>query len=651
MKKTTLFFSFILCIFSGNAQIKNVLINWDTDEYVSGKVEGSPSGAVLRNEEGFTQSLIIEKDQLSFIGQWKDNGFADARSLRITNIKYGQLSTENLKKIDRNLLSSDPNFVIKSSKARDVTYTRISASPVVISNGAPKKILSFTLSYEKQLIRNTNSRIEITNSVLATGDWFKFRIEKTGIYRMDRQFLNDLGMNTDNINPRNLKIYGHGGKPLPFANSLNTQLDVPQNAIQVTGEEDGVLNGNDAILFYAIGVEGQDEIGDNDTNLNPYSDQTFYYVTTVGGPGLRVQTMVEPTAPPSTVITQFNDYKFFEEDDFSPGLVGRRWFGNRFDIESEQSYEFDFPNLVSNGDPMRVVIKCAAASESATSMALSINGTSLNPLNFNALSGQRVLSSAEREVDIPASSSNGSVTVDLAYNNSGNPSSIGYLDYIGIDALRELRGVDGQLMFKYNKAETLSGVGNYQISNASQFTQIWDVTNSEFISAKQNETGADSFSFNATLGEVRKYVAVNPNDYFEPTEGSRSRVTNQNLKGSIFNDEAGNFKDIDYLIVAPSFLIQPALRLANHHKNYSGLNVKVVTTDKIYEEFSSGKQDISAIRNFVRYIYENASSPAKRIKYLGLFGDTSVDYKDRLSNNNNIVPTYHTLFSESTWTS
>jgi hypothetical protein len=206
-------------------------------------------------------------------------------------------------------------------------------------------------------------------------------------------------------------------------------------------------------------------------------------------------------------------------------------------------------------------------------------------------------------------------------------------------------------MFKYNKAASLSGVGAYQISNASQFTQIWDVTNTEFISAKQNETGAESFSFNATLGEVRKYVAVNPNDYFEPTEISRSRVANQNLKGSIFNDESGNFKDIDYLIIAPSFLIQPALRLANHHKTYSGLNVKVVTTDKIYEEFSSGKQDISAIRNFVRYIYENASSPTNRIKYVGLFGDTSVDYKNRLRNHNNIVPTFHTLNSESTWTS
>jgi hypothetical protein len=520
-----------------------------------------------------------------------------------------------------------------------------------MANGVPKKILSFTVNYKTQLNSNRNSRIQITNSVLATGDWFKFRIEKSGVYRLDEGFLNDIGMNTDNIDPRSLKIYGHGGKPLPFANSLNTQFDLPENAIQVIGEEDGVFNGNDAILFYGIGVGGQDEIGDNDTNLNPYSDQAFYYVTTEGGPGLRVRPMVEPTTAPSITITQFNDYKFFEEDDFSPGLVGRRWYGNRFDIESEQSYEFDFPNLVSDGDPMKVVIKCASASESATSMSLSINGTSLDPINFTPLSGQRVLSSRDREVEIPASSSSGNITVDLAYNNSGNPSSIGYLDYIGIDALRELKGVDGQLTFKYNKAANLSGVGAYQITNASQFTQVWDVTNTEFISAKQNETGAESFSFNETLGEVRKYVAVNPNDYFEPTEISRSRVVNQNLKGSIFNDESGNFKDIDYLIVAPPFLIQPALRLANHHKNYSGLTVKVVTTDKIYEEFSSGKQDISAIRNFVRYIYENASSPANRIKYLGLFGDTSVDYKDRLANNNNIVPTFHTLNSESTWTS
>ena len=65
----------------------------------------------------------------------------------------------------------------------------------------------------------------------------------------------------------------------------------------------------------------------------------------------------------------------------------------------------------------------------------------------------------------------------------------------------------------------------------------------------------------------------------------------------------------------------------------------------IYNEFSSGQQDISAIRNFVKYVYDNASSPASRLKYVCLFGEGSVDYKDRLQNNNLIIPTYQRLRS------
>src|SRR5690554_7217362 len=145
------------------------------------------------------------------------------------------------------------------------------------------------------------------------------------------------------------------------------------------------------------------------------------------------------------------------------------------------------------------------------------------------------------------------------------------------------------------------------------------------------------------MGAVREYVAVNPNDYLEPVRIPNARVANQNIKGTIFNDASGNFRDVDYIIITAPFLIQPALRLANHHRNLQGLNVKVVTTDKINEEFSSGKQDVSAIRNFVRYVYYNASEPSKRLKYLGIFGDTSIDYKNRLPNDNNIVPTFHTV--------
>jgi hypothetical protein len=75
------------------------------------------------------------------------------------------------------------------------------------------------------------------------------------------------------------------------------------------------------------------------------------------------------------------------------------------------------------------------------------------------------------------------------------------------------------------------------------------------------------------------------------------------------------------------------------------LNVKVVNLENIYQEFSSGKQDISAIRNFVKYVYYNASTEEKRVKYLNLFGDASFDFLDRISNNTNIVPIYQSLNS------
>nr|WP_304456027.1 C25 family cysteine peptidase [Formosa sp. Hel1_31_208] len=51
------------------------------------------------------------------------------------------------------------------------------------------------------------------------------------------------------------------------------------------------------------------------------------------------------------------------------------------------------------------------------------------------------------------------------------------------------------------------------------------------------------------------------------------------------------------------------------------------------------------MRNMVKYVYDNASSPDRRMKYLCLFGDASYDYKDRISNNTNIVPIWNSLES------
>lgn len=619
------------------AQSKSIHIDWEgkhthekPDVFQQRSVAATPArpGDVLRLDLGPNAPL--------FTAQWEDSNFADRNSVRLSNVRYGPLTTAELAKIDKNTVPDKLSYSIGTTRARETTYTILTVSPVVRNNGMLQKVLSFNVDYNYGP-QSRNSPPTVTNSVLATGRWFKFKVEKTGIHKIDKSFLQGLGMNVEDINPRNLKIYGNGGQTLPLLNARNTIFDLPENAIKVIGEEDGKFDANDYILFYGTSTEGY--VLENDSNLNPYSDESYYYITASGGPGKRVVPMVEPSGAPNHTISQFHHYQFHEKDEENPTKMGRKWFGDRFDINREQHYEFNFPNIVA-GEPMKVIIKAAAASESPTSLAMTINGTGLNPLTFPALSRGVLLRTAQFESEIPAGAE--TVKVDFVYNNSGNPSSVAYLDYVSVEAVRQLRGVNGQLSFQYNATADLMGIGEYQIGNASQFSEVWDVTNPYFITAKQNSGNAGTFSFKQQMGTVRKYVAVNPNDYFSPVGTSNPSVSNQDLKGSVFRDESGNFKDVDYIIVTAPFLIQPALRLASFHKN-RGLNVKVVTTDKIYEEFSSGKQDIGAIRNFIRYVYHNASQPSKRLKYLGIMGDTSVDYKNRLQNNNNIVPTFHTL--------
>jgi hypothetical protein len=207
-------------------------------------------------------------------------------------------------------------------------------------------------------------------------------------------------------------------------------------------------------------------------------------------------------------------------------------------------------------------------------------------------------------------------------------------------AKRNLTGYGKQFQFSNDAAETNIGVGQYSITNAAGISQVWDVTDLYNVTNYTNTSGA-SFSFKVNLGTPKKYAALDQSDVYSPMKESNSRVENQNIKGTLFKDSNGVFQDIDYLIIAPQFLINQAETLANFHRNKSGMSVRVVALEKIYHEFASGKQDIAAIRNCIKYVYWNASAPDKRVKYVNLFGDASYDYKDRIFNNTNIVPVFH----------
>src|SRR5690606_12046647 len=363
MRKAILLFILFVIPFLGKAQSKSVTIYWGDGNATTNTIGGAKASITGKQKAIESLKLQMDKEVVLYRTQWEDDNFADKNSIIVSNVSYGSVSSEELKKITPESLPNKLEYSIASTYSRDKLLTIFSISPIIKTNGSYQKLLSFEVDY-RYAPPCPDYTPTVTNSVLATGQWFKFKVEKTGVYKIDKSFLNNLGMNTDGINPRNIKVYGHGGKALPLMNVENTSFDLLENAIQVVGEEDGSFDGGDHILFYGTNTEGY--VAENDSNLNPYSNDSYYYVTADGGAGKRVRPMIAPTGAADVTINQFDDNKFHEKDEESPTKLGRRWYGNRFDIESEQSYEFVFPNIVS-GKPIALTVKAAAASESNTS--------------------------------------------------------------------------------------------------------------------------------------------------------------------------------------------------------------------------------------------------------------------------------------------
>ena len=639
MNKITLFISLWLIGSHAYSQSRKFTIKWEDKVNIS--TGGEPRYVPGFQAANFSFSV---RDGILFQAQWEESGIV-AASARLVNVQYTTMNPTNFNSGDL-YIPSDHGLVMKEAVARGRHFVNISFSPLIKRNGQLQKVTSFTVEYSSGHSTSFNTRsLAITNSVLASGDFYKFQIGETGVYKLDRSFLSSLGMNVNTINPANIKIYGDGGRMLPLRNQDNKFYDPPENSIKVVGGEDGSFDSGDYILFHARGSARFHE--ESLTHVNAYDDNTYYYITASGGAGKRIQSMNQPVSNASVTINTFDDYQFHEVDNENLLRLGRRWFGETFGFENEQVFDFSFPNRVASS-PVKIRFYVAAISESDSSFSLTLNGVNAATLPVQEITES--LLARENTYDSFRFSNPGAVvagddiTATVNFDNMGNPSAQGYLDFIALSAERNLEYVDGQLPFHKDDIDQQSGVASYTISNATAVQEVWEVTDFQNITYVENTDAAALFSFRSNLGTDRRFVALGASGFLSPQRiNGNAKIANQNLKGEIFESVDGT-QAVDYIIVSPDFLMSQAERLAQHNREYRKLNVKVVSLEDIYAEFSTGRKDIGAIRNFVNYVYSNGSG-GSRLKYLCLFGDTSIDYKDRLGGNNNIVPTFNTYDS------
>ena len=560
-------------------------------------------------------------------------------SVRLFATKTEPANLHDQQKIS--LINSDFQISAEITEVRGNYFLNTTVNPFRRSNnGNFEKLLSFSYeisseSLEKQGLRGPENTF---NSVLSTGDLYKISVDKTGIYKIDKTFLETkLGIDVSKINPKMIKIFGAGGGRLPEMNSVPRTDDLSELRIFVAGESDNKFDNSDYIIFYAEGADIWKYRETTNTftfDKNIYDDKNYYFIKIDGQEGLRVKKNNLIGQEASIELSNYDMLQRLEEDKINllgsfSGTegTGKEWYGDLFSTGSrERIYtpKFDFSGFISS-EPLEVEMTFAGRSNANSTVNLTIGSKTISKIvpPVSVLDAES-LYARKSYINESFSISDINPQVKVSYpQSSGN--SDGWLDFLQIINSRNLVLNNTQLPFRSRKSKS-QGVAAFVLGNYTNQI-IWDVTN-------PFEPVEYSVSDNKLLfrpeGTLREFIAHNnTGGAYEPL--ALGKISNQNLHA---------IKDEDMIVVTHPIFLLEAQRLAEHRKNVSGLKIVVATTDQVYNEFSSGRVDPASIRDLSRLLL----SRNPNFKYLLLFGDGSYDYKRIVKDlpSENFVPVYET---------
>ena len=557
--------------------------------------------------------------------------------VELTGTKTALLSDEEQIVLGDRSYSADFEIDARPMRSRDAAWLVVRIVPFRQSGTRVEKLVSGTISFSlmPDFKRLRSNPAYVTESAMARGNWYKIGLPETGIYKLTASDLSDLGIDVNSVDPRQIRIYHNGGGVLPEINAVERHDDLVEVPIFVAGESDGKFDANDYILFYGGGpvawkLDAVKRVYVHEPN--PYDDYAYAFVVTGLGTGKRIVEAAEPSAVASETVSQFLDYQVHESDDYNLNSTGRTYFGDKIDLTSFKTFNFSFPNVVTTKTAW---VKTELAGRNFNTANFEVLFDNVKKATYNIPTTSPTDYTWAELVGgwISSMPSDETISITLKHNALGPSTSEGYVDYILVNAWRNLVFMGGQMTFRNPEASINNKVYEYRVSGASQQMQVWDVTDPVTPVKVKGQFNGSQFTFKVEGNQNNAFIAYNGSAYC--TAKCIGQVDNQNLHG---------IRDVDFLILSYEGFLSQAERLkAIHNRLDPDLNVLVTTPELIYNEFGCGAKDITAIRDFCRMLYLD-SNAGHRIKYLLLLGDCSYDYKNR-NGVVDFVPTFETVAS------
>ncbi|MFY0698732.1 MAG: type IX secretion system sortase PorU [Balneola sp.] len=549
------------------------------------------------------------------------------RSLSESEISAAFISSDEV-----NVIETAGIGIYRGHKKAQILFHRVRYTP---------KSLLITKKLKVRVYKNDGDRVfsskkrNFADSPLSTGTWYKIPVRDNNIYKLDFSYLSDLGINVGSIDPRNIQIWGTNGFPLPELSGAS-RPSLAQIPIIVEGENDGSFDSNDRVIFYGNSphqvLRNQDKFVHN---LHPYSDVKYVFLTVTNGNGLRLTPSNNGLNPTSTV-NSFTDFLWKDEELTKPEdkfKSGRYWLGQS--ISSTQSnvpVSIFRDTLVGVSSPLNINVtsRLYARSEALITFDTDLNNVDVaqnNVFSLSSTSSSRGYNGSEGPAaspynineDITISVNDGILDLTTSVTHR-QQNSIAFVDWVRLTFERSLTAESNRLLF-YTINDTLPPEQvTFLLNGFSTDPYIMDVTDPSAPSLLQYSTSGNNIDVNYFQNSGRTIIAQS----VFPTPGPGERIVNQNLTGII------NYPD--YIVVTSEDLKNEALELANY-RDQQGLSPLLVTQSEIFNEFSGGTKDPTAIRDYVKFLWERAISAGEtEPQYLLLFGDTTYDTKNIIEN-------------------
>ncbi len=562
-------------------------------------------------------------------------------------IEYEFLGTSSgtkLLKISFNVAYFDNNkssiilpqeFLVRVTYNNSQKYSNSNKQLDIRLNILNKQVAQNWLYPEKnnKSLKLLNDEKILEEKILSDGKWFKIKVSKDGVYNINLNQLQVNGINIPKDKINTIKIFGNGGKPLSElpTDGQNNQLN--EQAIIVNKDGSGNLSN---IVFFGSGTKGFEYDRNHFKRYtNWYSNDNYYLLTWGGSDGLRAepQNIIEPI---QNTPTTYYHRLFVEEDLFNPYPVGggRQFLGKSFTSLTQTNI---LHNLDRNGKIYYKVVVAHTSPESA-SIKITENNTELGPnLFLGSNSGEYDVARGNwRTYTFDAQNISSDNRSRLNFQYEGSNIRNAYMDYYEIHYPRSFVALNNELYFWSDKE--LEGVTEFNVRGfTSNQKYVYDITNLENpILLKNNASDLDKIIFKS------KQTRNNPKRFFLTCQ-----VININSIESIeFRDLRNNKFNNEVIVITDEAHLESANEFKNYRENQSGISTGVFTTQNIYNEFSSGVKDPTALRDFISNAYFNWETTPK---YVVLWGDGHVDYKNITHNQPNYIFPYLSVDSTNTY--